>query len=208
MFPHCFSFFPLMATLLFLRGLALKTRGRFSPSGPRALKHSIRVRGVARDHLQYVPVLHNLTLFVQAENIYPCPKMVVRPVLPTVQDHIIALSDHSLELHALAGIFAGGFLKIGDESLFAVSHARIVLDIGCPGIPLDGLAGATFIEHEVVERHHVPLVAFQDIDHGTTMLETLCLSTSPKLKNLLVEQHKIARLIFVKNILPLIARTI
>jgi hypothetical protein len=115
---------------------------------------------IGRD-LQHVPVLHDLALIIEAEDVDSGPQMITGPILATMKDHVIAFGDHPFEFHSLAGVIASGFLEICDEPFFAISDTRIVLDVLLSRIPLDRLPRATLIEHKVVESHHVLLVALQ-----------------------------------------------
>jgi hypothetical protein len=88
-------------------------------------------------------------------------RMIARPFLPAVQNNVIALCNYVLELDVFTGVAAGGFLKIGYESVLAVSDPRIVLNVAVPDVSLDGLARLALIEHEVIKGDHVLLIAFQ-----------------------------------------------
>src|SRR5262249_20058381 len=94
--------------------------------------------------------------------------MVAGPMLAAVQHHEIALRNHAHELDVLAGIVLGRLLEVSDESLLAVADARIVLDIVCAHIALDGFARPRLIEHQVVELGHGALVAFEPEGHCMT----------------------------------------
>ena len=78
--------------------------------------------------MQHVPVLYDLAVVVQPEDVDSGPGMIAGPFLPAVQHHVVAFGDQALELDALAGIVAGRLLEIVDEALFAVGDTRIVLN--------------------------------------------------------------------------------
>src|SRR6202048_1360051 len=137
----------------------------------RPSKHSIGVCGLVGHNLQHVPVLHDLTLFIELEDVDSGPHVITGPILATMKDHIVTFGDYPFEFHTLAGIIAGRLLEIGDVSFLPVSYTRIVLDVTVSRVPLDRFARATFVEHEVVERHHVLLVALQ-FRHGHHSLLT------------------------------------
>jgi hypothetical protein len=91
-----------------------------------------------------------------------------------MKDHVIAFGDHPFEFHSLAGVIASGFLEICDEPFFAISDTRIVLDVLLSRILLDRLPRATLIEHQVVESHHVLLVALQVVhSHSLVMAKII-----------------------------------
>src|SRR6185436_13885824 len=74
-------------------------------------KHSVRVCGHIRNDLQHVPMLDDLSVVVQPKNIDARPDVVAWPILPAVQNNVIAFGDHALELDALAGIVARGIFE-------------------------------------------------------------------------------------------------
>ncbi len=96
---------------------------------PSNLEHRIAVRGLGGDTLKHVPMLHDLAVGVEAENIDPRPVSVVRPVLIAVEHHVVAFGDHAPELDPLAGILLAHSNEIIDKCLLAVSDTRIVLDV-------------------------------------------------------------------------------
>ena len=73
-------------------------------------------------------MLDNLAVLVEAKNVDARPGMIARPFLSAVQDNVVALRNHALELDGFTGIATGRFLEIGYEPILAVSNTRIVLD--------------------------------------------------------------------------------
>jgi hypothetical protein len=91
-------------------------------------------------------------------------------VLEAVQDHQVVLGDDTPELHALAGIVARHAGEILDEPLLAVGDVRIVLDVLVADVAGDRLARRALIEHQIVERHRVPLVALKLAGHDGVLV--------------------------------------
>ena len=74
--------------------------------GTRSSEHRVRIRRVTRNALQHIPVLDDLALVIQPEDIDPGPVAVVRPVLVSVADDQMAVRQDLPELDPLPGIFA------------------------------------------------------------------------------------------------------
>jgi hypothetical protein len=55
-----------------------------------------------RNTLQYIPVLDNLPVVIDSEDVNPGPITVVRPVLKVMQHHEVAIGQDAAELHAFA----------------------------------------------------------------------------------------------------------
>ena len=127
----------------------------------RGSEHTVGVLGFTWNNLQHVPMFHDFTVVIQAENVDPSPNVITRPVLTTVQHNVITFRDDTHELDALARILPRRLLEIRDEPFFAVRYAGIVLDVGSAGIPLDSVARAALVKHQVIERDDVPLVALK-----------------------------------------------
>jgi hypothetical protein len=102
-----------------------------------------------------------LPLFVEPEDVDAGPDVIAGPMLATAKNYIVAFSDSPFEFHTLAGVIARGFLEIGDEAFLPVSYTRIVLDVAISRVSIDRFAGAALVEHEIIECHHVLLVALQ-----------------------------------------------
>ena len=62
--------------------------------------------------------------------------VVSRPLLETMQDNEIILGYRALELHALSGILLRYSGEIFDESLLAVWHSGVVLNVEFAHMPL------------------------------------------------------------------------
>ncbi|MDB5860758.1 MAG: hypothetical protein JWQ76_4447 [Ramlibacter sp.] len=84
----------------------------------------------------------------------------------TVEDHVRAFGNHALEVDPLAWERARHPLEVVDEGFLAVADARVVLDIRCAGMSLDRLPGPAVVEHQLIEREDVLLVAFEVVRHA------------------------------------------
>jgi hypothetical protein len=78
-----------------------------------------------------------------------------------VEHDVVALGDRPHELDALARVLGGHAVEVVDEGLLAVSDVWVVLGVSLARISLDRFCRTAVVEHEVVERHHVPLVGLQ-----------------------------------------------
>jgi hypothetical protein len=139
--------------------IGLTTPSLCNPLAPMSLEHPVHVLGLIRNDLKYIPVLHHLALFIYAEDVDAGPHVVTRPLLPAVQHDVVTFRDNALELYALTWILARSFLEVGDEAVLSILHTRIVLNVGRASMALDGLARSALVEHQVIERDHVPLIA-------------------------------------------------
>src|SRR3954471_200553 len=113
-------------------------------------------------------MLHNLSLGVDAKDVNagPVPVFVGGPLLVAVQDHEVALSDDTFEVHAFAGILAGHALEVINEGLFAILDMRVMLDVGASGIASNGFRRLALVKHQIIERLYVGLVALQSFAGG------------------------------------------
>src|SRR5438270_7145707 len=102
--------------------LLIRTRRKICTGRAMQLEHRVTVRGGLRHGLKNVPMLHDLTLSIQPEDVDPRPFAVARPLLATVEDDVVAFGDHPHEMHPLAGVLHRHSLEVRDESLLAVSH--------------------------------------------------------------------------------------
>src|SRR6185503_1652258 len=67
-------------------------------------KHRVLVFRPCWNPLKHVPVLDDLSLLVESEDVDPRPVAIARPVLVAVQHHVVALTDHAFELNPLARV--------------------------------------------------------------------------------------------------------
>ena len=88
--------------------------------------------------MQHIPVLNDLSVVIQPEDVDPCPVAVLWPVLVAVKDHEVVVRQDPAELHALAWILARHSFEVLDEGLLPVCHDGIVLDVRCSNVRLDG----------------------------------------------------------------------
>ena len=94
-----------------------------SASNSSILEHRIRVRGLVRDNLEHIPVLHDLSVGIQAEDVYagPIPVLVGGPFLMTVQHHVVPFGNHPLERYVLAWVL----LRVGNSIQVFDSNVRV-----------------------------------------------------------------------------------
>src|SRR2546427_6477029 len=124
-------------------------------------KHRVRVGSALRNALQHIPVLHDSALCIEPKDVHARSVVAVRPLLVAVENHIVPLADHAPEFDPLAGILATHPLEIRDKGVRAVRHRRVVLGIGRPDIPFNGLGRPVLIEHQVVERRRIRFVLLE-----------------------------------------------
>lgn len=122
------------------------------------------------DDLQHIPMLNDLPLIVEPENIDSRVIVVSGPVLGAMKNDILVLCHDPLYLDSFARPFASHALEIVNEALLSGFHMRIVLDVLVPSEARDGLGGPACVEHQFVEGDHIRLVAFQ-IMHDTLPCE-------------------------------------
>lgn len=132
------------------------------------LEHAVPVLGFRWNNLQDVPVLDDLSRFVEAEDVDACPVSVRarRPHLVAVQDHETAFGHRPLEEDLLAWELLCHSLEVLDEGFLAVSDVRVVLGVRIPGVAFHRLSRLALIEHEVVERDRVLAVLLRRRCHG------------------------------------------
>src|SRR5262249_45729916 len=134
----------------------------------RILEHRIRVRRRVRDALEHVPVLDDLAIIVEPEDIDAGPVAIARPLLVTVQHDELALGDRALELDALARVLTRHALEVIDEGLLTVRDAGIVLGIRRARKADYRFGRIALVEHQIVERDHGRLVMFEVVGHTST----------------------------------------
>jgi hypothetical protein len=89
---------------------------------PSSRGHRVAVRGFCRNDLQHVPVLDDLALVVEPEDVYPRPVRLPGPRLEAVEDHVRPLGDRSLHVDALVGELRRHALEERDERHLAVGE--------------------------------------------------------------------------------------
>ena len=124
-------------------------------------EHAVGIDALIGHDLQDVPVFDDFALSIEAEDVHSGPDVITGPILAAMKDHVVAFGDYVFEFHELAGVIACGFLEISDEAFLAVGDAGIVLDVLLACVPLDRIARAAPVEHQVVESHDVLLIALQ-----------------------------------------------
>ena len=68
----------------------------------------------------------DFAVVIEPENINAGPIAVPWSLLITMQDHVVAFSNHPLEVDPLAWIVLGHLGEVGDESLLAISSRRVI----------------------------------------------------------------------------------
>src|SRR6478672_5021743 len=107
--------------------LSIRLTVTLSPWRPmRWLEHAVVVRGSLRNGLQHVPVLDHFAVRVQPKDVYPRPVTVPGPLLVAVQDHVVTLGDHPLELHVLPRVLPRHPFEVRNEGDLPIRHHRIV----------------------------------------------------------------------------------
>jgi hypothetical protein len=109
-------------------------------------------------------VFDNFAVLIEAEYVYSGVIVVSRPLLETMQDNEIILGYRALELHALSGILLRHSGEIFDESLLAVWHSGVVLNVEFAHILLDTFCRLAMIQHQVVKGRHRRFV-FLNVAH-------------------------------------------
>jgi hypothetical protein len=117
---------------------------------------------VVRDDLQDVPVLDDLAVGVETDDVDPGAVVVAGPAPVAVQDDEVVLGDRAQEPHLLAGGLPRHPVDV-DERRPAVADVRVVLGVRGTGAALDGLGRAALVEHQVVGLPHRVLVALQPV---------------------------------------------
>jgi len=106
---------------------------------PILLERPIRVGGCLGDDLQDVPVLNDLAVLVEPEDVNPGVVTVTRPDLVAMQHDVVALGQGALDLDVLAGVLRGHAFEVVDEGLLAVANKRVVLSVDFVGVGGDRL---------------------------------------------------------------------
>src|SRR5438128_11174332 len=137
-----------------------KPKNTFPQPGAReaVLEHAVLVGGRLGDDLQDVPVLDDLAVVVEPEDVDCAVVVIPGPVLEAMKYDDVAFADGSLELNALAGVFGRHAVEVVDERLPSVADTRVVLCVAGADVPLDRLSRTALVEHEVVEGLRVRLV--------------------------------------------------
>jgi hypothetical protein len=93
-----------------------------------------------------LPSLSNLNMSIPAQSLLSPGQFLI-----TMQDHIVSFCYHPLEVNTLTWVLFCHSLKIFNESLLAVSHRRVVLNVNLSKISLDRFGRVVLIEHQVIE---------------------------------------------------------
>lgn len=134
-------------------------------AAPRS-EHGVAIGRILRHDLQNIPVLDNLPICIETEDIDASPMLVTWPFLITMKHDMVVLGNDALEVHALARVLLRHSFEVCDECLLSIRYVRIVLDVGIADKLAHGLGWLALIEHEVIEAGNVPLVALDLFVHS------------------------------------------
>ena len=129
--------------------------------GGSALEHSIPIVRHTWNDLQDMPVLNDLNVFIEPEDINPGILLTLWTHFMVVENNVTALCKGTLERILLSRMLFSHVLKIFDERLFTVCHVGIVLDVICADIALGRLTRLTLIKHQIIEYFGGCFVLFQ-----------------------------------------------
>src|SRR4051812_36208026 len=99
------------------------------PGSDPTSEHRVGVRRFFGDALEHVPVLDDLPVLVEAEDVDPTPVPIARPLLTAMQDDVFALRDGADEVDLLPRVLLRHPGEVGDEGILSVRDARIVLRV-------------------------------------------------------------------------------
>src|SRR3954452_16220647 len=123
------------------------SRARDREPGPDPTsEHRVRVLRFFRHALEHVPVLDDLSVLIEAEDVHPCPVPISWPLLAAMEDDVFALRDGADEMHFLPRVLLRHPGEVGDEGILSVRNARIVLRVSIADVLLDGVRGAALVE--------------------------------------------------------------
>lgn len=122
----------------------------------------------------------DFSVVIEPKNINACLIGVPWPLLVTMQDHVVAFGNHPLEVDTLAWIVLGHLREGGFHRLLAISHRRVMLDIDRSCVALHRFGRLALIEHQIIERCHRLLVAFQLLMHSDTPSMLVSLLYEPR----------------------------
>jgi hypothetical protein len=90
-------------------------------------------------------MFHDLAVIIESEDIDVRSIILAWPCRLAVQDNVLPLSDHALEVNVLPRILLRHPQEVLDEALLPISHAGIVLDVCVPYESLNGFNGPTLV---------------------------------------------------------------
>jgi hypothetical protein len=130
-----------------------------------ALDHAVGIGRGIRHALDGVPMLDDLALLIQAEDVDSDPIIVAGPFLAGVQHHVVAFGDGALEEHLLAGVILAQAGEVIDKALLAIPYGGIMLNIGSPGVQGNGFGWLVLVEHQVVKGFGCFFILFELAGH-------------------------------------------
>jgi len=137
-----------------------------------ALEHRVAVLGSLGNGLDAIPVLYDLAVVIEPEDIDARPIAFPRPFRMHVHNHVIALSDHTHEMCTLPGIDFFHPFKMLNDRLRSICYALIVLNVHISGVLLERFGGLTLVEHEIIKRQDIFFVPLKSICHGSYLAKT------------------------------------
>src|SRR5712691_9599206 len=135
-------------------------------------KHRILIGRLWWNALKHIPMLDDLTVGIEPEDVDAGPVCVTWPLLTTMQHDVILFSENSLEVNSLSGVFRCHPVEVGDERLLTVRDSGVVLNVLLTCESFDCFSRLALVEHQVIERNHVPLVLFKVNGHRSVLDST------------------------------------
>ena len=130
-----------------------------------ASEHGVRVGRFRRHPLEDIPVLDDLAVSIETEDVDARPLTVIRPVLLAVEHHVVPFREDPPELDTLPRVLLSHSLEVLDERFLAVRDHGIVLGVGLARVEPYRFLGPALVEHQVVEGLDRLLVTLKGI-HG------------------------------------------
>jgi hypothetical protein len=117
----------------------------------RALEHTVRITAPLRHSLHDIPMLDDLAIIIEPENVDGGEILHTGPFLQAVQDYVVAFGKGAFYGDTLAGVLPRHALKEVDKAQFAGLDVGIVLNEFVADILFDGVAYLVLIENQIVE---------------------------------------------------------
>src|SRR4051812_36400647 len=106
------------------------SRARDREPGPDPTsEHRVGVLRFFRDTLELVPVLDDLSVLIEPKDVDARPIPIAWPLLPAMQDDVLALGDGADEVDLLPRVLLRHTGEVRDEGILSVRDARIVLRV-------------------------------------------------------------------------------
>ena len=135
-------------------------------------KTSCYCERLRRHGLKHIPVLHYLPI-LEPEDIDA--RQAVRRVrirfvglrenVLDVEDHVIPFGYHPDEIHRPTRVVTCPLFRVGDDFLFAVRHAGVMLSVVFADVETDRFLGVPLQESRFQKGHSRPFVRFKGAVH-------------------------------------------